>query len=255
MRMKKTLAVLLIISIDTLLTSSQNPTTNNDQGGDVASSDDTPSHTHTFLDATCIIPKKCSCGLTEGEALGHKWLEATCKAAKTCSLCDMTEGQSVDHIVSGSTCKWCNKVVTVSPTLLKSRKYIFRKLIDNPFELLKQEKETVLFVAIIDLEKNEYMDGIYLEGTSTPGSTFPFNLPPIWYYDNVGYFYVYIDGYPYRVEKNVSNNHIVFTLTDNETQGKIELELLSNDTLRIASIDIPNELPYRFCFSVGDIFK
>ena len=39
--------------------------------GDVVSTTEIPATGHTFADATCTAPKTCSCGATEGEALGH----------------------------------------------------------------------------------------------------------------------------------------------------------------------------------------
>lgn len=36
-------------------------------------------HTHSFANATCSEPKKCVCGETEGNALGHKYSGYTCK--------------------------------------------------------------------------------------------------------------------------------------------------------------------------------
>lgn len=211
-------------------------------------------HTHTFSVATCTMPRECSCGVTEGEALGHEWVEATCKEPKTCSACKKTEGNVVNHVVSGTACKWCKQVVPVSPTLLKKRQYYLSKLIDNPFELSRQERPTVLFLALIDFTENKYMDGIYIE-KSTPSSSFPPNLPLAWSYDNM-YYFVYMDGYPYQVQKSVADNRIVISIDTSEAQGKIEFELLSDDTLRVASMtNIPEEYSYRFCLSVGDIFK
>ncbi len=51
-------------------------------------------HTHdfTYSPATCTEPAKCSCGATNGSALGHQWSAATCKSAKKCSRCSATEG-------------------------------------------------------------------------------------------------------------------------------------------------------------------
>ncbi|MBQ7970899.1 MAG: TM2 domain-containing protein, partial [Clostridia bacterium] len=49
-------------------------------------------HTHSFAAATCIAAKSCSCGVTEGEPLGHEWKSATCTAPKTCKTCNATEG-------------------------------------------------------------------------------------------------------------------------------------------------------------------
>lgn len=37
-----------------------------------------PQHTHTFSDATCKLPAKCSCGKTQGEPLEHIFSDAVC---------------------------------------------------------------------------------------------------------------------------------------------------------------------------------
>ena len=80
---------------------------------------------HNWNAATCTAPKTCStCGLTEGEALGHTpgaaadcdsaqvctvcgaelaaalghdWADATCTAPKTCSVCGATDGDALGH--------------------------------------------------------------------------------------------------------------------------------------------------------------
>lgn len=57
----------------------------------------TPAHTHSYSDATCTAPAKCSCGATKGSALGHKWQDATCQAPKTCSVCKTIEGNKLKH--------------------------------------------------------------------------------------------------------------------------------------------------------------
>ena len=41
-----------------------------------------PAHKHSFSAATCTAPKKCSCGVTEGKALGHKYTEGVCERCK-----------------------------------------------------------------------------------------------------------------------------------------------------------------------------
>ena len=52
-------------------------------------------HIHSFNAATCIAPKTCACGATEGSALGHSWKSATYSAPKTCKRCGVTEGNSL----------------------------------------------------------------------------------------------------------------------------------------------------------------
>ena len=102
---------------------------------------------HVWTDATCTTAKTCSvCGATEGKAnghnyeavvtaptctekgyttytcsvcgdsyvgdetaaLGHTWTDATCTAAKTCSVCGATEGAAAGHnyeaVVTAPTC-------------------------------------------------------------------------------------------------------------------------------------------------------
>lgn len=49
----------------------------------------TPPHTHSFSDATCISPKKCSCGSTSGSALGHNFTSGVC------SRCGTTDSNAI----------------------------------------------------------------------------------------------------------------------------------------------------------------
>ena len=67
--------------------------------------DDTEApHEHTWVDATCKAPKTCACGATEGEPIAHTWVDATCKAPKTCSACGNTEGEALAHTWADATC-------------------------------------------------------------------------------------------------------------------------------------------------------
>lgn len=101
----------------------------------------TPTHTHSYSSATCTTPAKCSCGVTNGSALGHsysnatcteakkcsrcgstsgsalghKWTNATCTTPQTCSVCKVTEGNKLEHVVEGITCKWCKQIVAINP--------------------------------------------------------------------------------------------------------------------------------------------
>ena len=61
-------------------------------------------HTHEYAPATCTEPSKCSCGLTQGEALGHTWVDADCDTPKTCSVCDATEGEALGHTWVDASC-------------------------------------------------------------------------------------------------------------------------------------------------------
>ncbi len=92
-----------------------------------------PQHTHSYSDATCTAPQKCSCGATTGSALGHNYSgksctrcgasdpnyteqvkpqhthaysNATCTAPQKCS-CGATKGSALGHNYSGKTCTRC----------------------------------------------------------------------------------------------------------------------------------------------------
>lgn len=43
-----------------------------------------------------FFPLLCIC-LLAGCSCSHKWEDATCKAPKTCSLCNLTEGTALEH--------------------------------------------------------------------------------------------------------------------------------------------------------------
>lgn len=75
-------------------------------------------HEHTWIEATCTEPKKCSkCEATEGEPLGHTWVDATCSEAKHCSVCGETEGEPLEHTLTEAnyqqpaTCEVCGATV------------------------------------------------------------------------------------------------------------------------------------------------
>ena len=61
-------------------------------------------HTHSYSAATCTAPAKCSCGATQGSALGHNFNAATCTTPKTCKTCGATEGSAAVHNWSNATC-------------------------------------------------------------------------------------------------------------------------------------------------------
>ena len=58
-------------------------------------------HIHSYSDATCTEPKKCSCGATTGKALGHKFnLKGVCTR---CGLVDLDKAEH-KHVFSDATC-------------------------------------------------------------------------------------------------------------------------------------------------------
>ena len=62
-----------------------------------------PAHTHSFSDATCTSPKKCSCGATEGKALGHDYIDEKCSrcGAVDATYKALTSGYWALDVVSG----------------------------------------------------------------------------------------------------------------------------------------------------------
>ena len=70
---------------------------------------------HTWSDASCTAARTCTiCGKTEGNPLGHTWVEANCTTAKTCAICGKTEGNLLGHTwveatyYSPKSCSRCN---------------------------------------------------------------------------------------------------------------------------------------------------
>lgn len=69
---------------------------------------------HHWVDATCTAPKTCSiCGMTEGTTLSpdgkHHWVDATCTEPKTCTICGETEGEALGHDYDNKgVCQRCN---------------------------------------------------------------------------------------------------------------------------------------------------
>ena len=66
-------------------------------------------HTHSYSNATCTKPATCSCGATNGKALGHSWKEATCKMPKTCNKCGQTDGSKLNHNYKNEKCTMCGE--------------------------------------------------------------------------------------------------------------------------------------------------
>ncbi len=91
----------------------QNPQNTNQQ---TSSSPKPTTHKHTYSNATCTSPKKCSCGETAGSALGHQFSSATCTSPKICNRCGITSGSALGHSYSGATCTSPKKCSRCSKT-------------------------------------------------------------------------------------------------------------------------------------------
>ncbi|MBQ4102788.1 MAG: hypothetical protein IJC85_07915 [Oscillospiraceae bacterium] len=58
--------------------SAEDPDFKTENNSKTESESSTPVHQHSYKNATCTEPKKCSCGATEGKALGHKYTDGKC---------------------------------------------------------------------------------------------------------------------------------------------------------------------------------
>ena len=67
----------------------------------------TPVHTHSFSPATCTQPATCSCGATQGTALGHNEVVDSA-VAPTCTSAGKTEGKH---------CARCHTVLVAQSTI------------------------------------------------------------------------------------------------------------------------------------------
>ena len=81
-------------------------------------------HKHSYSAATCTEPKKCSCGATEGKALGHKYSNGTC------TVCGAKDPNFVSYTsVKNKTGSWKTQFLVgkelynISLTLYSSAEY------------------------------------------------------------------------------------------------------------------------------------
>ena len=72
------------VSIAVNITNNNNTTINNTtiNNNVTINNSSTIEHHHVFSEATCTEPKKCTCGATEGKALGHKYEFGECTRCK-----------------------------------------------------------------------------------------------------------------------------------------------------------------------------
>lgn len=214
-----------------------------------------PTHTHSYSAATCTTPQKCSCGETKGSALGHKWQDATCKAPKTCSVCKKTEGNKAEHIVEGTTCKWCKQVVVVNPNKLNANieyTHLSPKFY-REFEWNSQPPKEYDCYVLIQLRLKDLTcgDEVFLE-TNTP-------LYSDDYYHN-GKYYLQLCQWCdiFYTSYKIEGSEIVVTLTTYDCEDKqvFTFELLSDNTLRVKSISGSELIPLsqHSGLKVGSIF-
>ena len=93
------------------VTSSSTQSANNASSitSSTAPNESKPAHTHSFAAANCTTPKKCSCGVTQGKALGHSYKDGKCTrcgakdANSTYTSLNKKGGSwSVEYVVNGT---------------------------------------------------------------------------------------------------------------------------------------------------------
>lgn len=175
-----------------------------------------PVHTHSFSAATCTTPKKCSCGATEGS--------------------------TVNHVVEGTTCKWCKQVVVVSPNGFNPNvQYAF--ISDRVYESdidsgLPDDKYKKYLITVMDFRKN-YLStshAVYWDPSAEPD-------PILGTMDYNGVTYHYIGMYGYGFEGVTT-----YQITESEIKvsfhspyntvllAEASFQLLSNGALRMTSL-------------------
>lgn len=228
---------------------------NSSNGLSSTNNSNTSTHTHSYSDATCTAPEKCSCGATNGSALGHKWQEATCQVPKTCSVCKKTEGNKVEHIVEGTTCKWCKQVVVVNPNKFDANiEYThLGPMFYSEFEWDNRPLKKYDCYVLIQLRLKDLTGGdeVFLE-TNTPLSSDDYYHNGKYYLQLVQWCEIFDTSY------KIEGSEIVVTLTTYDCEDKqvFRFEFLSNNTLRVKSISGTELIPLdeQGGLKVGSIF-
>lgn len=220
------------------------PQENNSTSGSETDQSTQSTHTHTYSKATCTNPQTCSCGHTKGKKSGHQWNEATCSTPKTCATCKAKEGNAVEHIFdSEGKCKWCRQVLPISPSKLKKGAYCL--VTEDLSYPVGDNYYPGIYVTQLDFNKNELHDASLLEYEYAYGKLGAFTKVD-WYYKGKGYGD--FEGGIEKFEVQILDNCIKIVVEDRET---IELELLSNNTLKVISV-VPDDY-YTPFLQVGEV--
>lgn len=199
---------------------------------------------HKWEEATCTTPKTCSsCGKTKGDVAKHTWVEATCQAPKTCSACEKTKGETVDHTFDKEgKCKYCKQVLPVSPTKFKTGRYC--KMVLNP------DYTGILPVDIdldcIGLNFTEEGGGMGCSSYQESSKCTYHEKDHLNTLQYNGKEYCQYTGRGDPLEYEINDDYVVISCP-----FTAELEVLSDGTLRVVSIEKDNG----YGILVGDIFE
>ncbi len=64
---------------------------------------------HDTPNLTCTTSDVCTRCEAKIEAPGHTWVDATCTEPKKCSVCGTTEGEALGHTTTNGICDYCGK--------------------------------------------------------------------------------------------------------------------------------------------------
>ena len=192
-------------------------------GTDTESSDSTvssePIHTHSFSDATCTQPKTCSCGATDGNALGHNFENGTC------TRCGDKDPNYKLTSIFNKNGKWTSKYLlgtelySVSITLNKPGEYYMGAAIGDLLSTLPSEMQNDPNI------KNNCEE-----------------------YNGQFYFYGKGDGSP--LQSVTEEDHII-TISDDSGE-KLVFTRIDENTLKCSSA--PNAFAGMEGISVGSVF-
>lgn len=159
-------------------------------------------HTHNWQDATCTSPRIClTCGETEGNALDHDWIPATCMAP-FCQRCGTAQGTALEHNWAAATRyapKTCLSCGITEGDPLPSVVYLNEMPYSSKYGKLWTRSETPLDVTahskadhpgcwsdmdtpghtlgpVLDCRGNVYKYGLHLDGDTTATYYISYNL-------------------------------------------------------------------------------
>ena len=157
---------------------------------------------HDFTNTTCTQDGACSrCGEVQ-VAFGHSWIEATCQSPKRCNTCNATEGSKGAHNFNDSKCTVCGKENTKILTVGSVK-------IEVPVTASLQCYSTRFNISIekIDLNLNVWYS---VECTANPsgyGLGFKYSL-----YDSEGYVIASDSTYATDLNKGEKARNQKFTI-------------------------------------------
>ncbi len=231
---KKLFSTLLIICMLVVLSACTTIKTDSakDDFGSTDVTQSTEDHKHVYSDATCTVPKQCSCGLTAGTALGHQFSSATCTSPQICDRCGEINGTELGHDYSEATCllpKTCMRCNQTEGEAL-GHEYVENKC--SRCEAVDPESLPVGLerLTVID-SSNDWMAGYYFVNNSVTdsfGNT----------YDKWHKYTYYGSGTTYATY-NLNNDYSVFSgsliaTPDTKSKKSYTIKIYADDVLKFS---------------------